>query len=226
VTRLERLHREIARCRACPRLVAWREEVGRVKRRAYHDCDYWAKPVPGFGDSQARLLIVGLAPGAHGANRTGRMFTGDRSGEFLYAGLHRAGFANQPSSERRDDGLRLTDAFITAPVRCVPPDNLPNPDEISRCAAFLDREVDLLGPKVFLALGGIAWAAVLSLAERRGLQVSRPRPKFGHGALWPLPDGTHLLGCYHVSQQNTQTGRLTSPMFDEILKRARALLAG
>jgi uracil-DNA glycosylase family 4 len=224
VSRWSDLHAEIVRCRQCPRLVAWREEVGRVKRRAYQDQEYWAKPVPGFGDKRARLVIVGLAPGAHGANRTGRMFTGDRSGLFLYAGLYRAGLANQPTSLSRDDRLQLRDAFITAPVRCVPPDNMPTRDEIARCSDFLDREVDLLPGRVFLALGGIAWNSVLAHLAREGLEMPRPRPRFAHGAEHLLPDGRVLLGCYHVSQQNTQTGRLTPRMFDRVLRRARALL--
>jgi uracil-DNA glycosylase family 4 len=216
---LAALHARICRCRACPRLVAWREKVGRVKRRAYRDWEYWARPVPGFGDPRARLVIVGLAPGAHGANRTGRMFTGDRSGDFLYAGLCRAGFANQPTSEHRRDGLALRDAFITAPVRCAPPANRPAPDEVARCSHFLDGELALLRPRVFLALGAIAWAAALG-----HLRVPRPCPAFAHGASLRLPDGRWLVGCYHVSQQNTQTGRLTAPMFDAVLARVSRLL--
>jgi uracil-DNA glycosylase family 4 len=219
VRELAELHAQICRCRACPRLVAWREEVGRVKRRAYRDWDYWARPVPGFGEPRARLVIIGLAPGAHGANRTGRMFTGDRSGDFLYSGLFRAGFASQPTSEHRRDGLELRDAFITAPVRCVPPANRPAPEEISRCAHFLDEELALLRPRVFLALGAIAWAAALA-----HLRVPRPRPAFAHGASLRLPEDRMLIGCYHVSQQNTQTGRLTAGMFDAVLARVSRLL--
>lgn len=218
---LATLEARICRCRACPRLVAWREEVGRVKRRAYRDWEYWARPVPGFGDPRARLLIIGLAPGAHGANRTGRMFTGDRSGDFLYAGLFRAGFASQPTSEHRGDGLQLRDAFITAPVRCAPPANRPTPDEIARCAHFLDEELRLLRPRVFLALGAIAWAAALGC-----LKLSRPWPRFSHGASLELPDRRWLVGSYHVSQQNTQTGRLTTAMFDAVLARVSRLLEG
>lgn len=216
---LAALHRRIVACRACPRLVAWREEVARVKRKAYRDQTYWGRPVPGFGDARARLVIVGLAPGAHGANRTGRMFTGDRSGEFLYAGLHRAGFASQPQSVSRDDGLVLRDAFVTAPVRCVPPDNKPTPDEVRACRPFLAAELALLRPKVFLALGHLAWNATLE-----HLAWERPRPPFGHGAVVRQPSGLAVVGCYHVSQQNTQTGRLTPAMFDAVLVRIREIL--
>lgn len=193
----------------------WREQVARVKRAAYRDQEYWGRPVPGFGDPKAKLLIVGLAPGAHGANRTGRMFTGDRSGLFLYAGLYRAGFASQPGSTSRDDGLKLFGAFITAPVRCAPPQNQPTPKEIAACRPFLARELQLLEPSVYLALGAIAWAAVLD-----HLDWQRPRPKFAHGGV--LDD--RLVGCYHVSQQNTQTGRLTPQMFDEVMKTVRGLM--
>ncbi|RKH06657.1 uracil-DNA glycosylase [Corallococcus carmarthensis] len=224
MTKLEQLHQEMVACRACPRLVEWREEVARVKRRAYRDWDYWGKPVPGFGDPKARLIIVGLAPAAHGANRTGRMFTGDRSGDFLFAGLHRAGFANQSHSERRDDGLKLTDAFIVAAGRCAPPDNKPLPEELARCAPFLDREMALLPGRVLLALGAIGWNAALASAARTGGPLPTPRPAFGHGAEFRLPDGRWLVGSYHVSQQNTQTGRLTPAMFDAVMKRVRALL--
>lgn len=214
------LQRQLVECRACPRLTAWREKVARVKRRAYRDEVYWGRPVPAFGDPLAKLLIVGLAPGAHGANRTGRMFTGDRSGEFLYAGLHRSGFANQPTSLHRDDGLRLTGALIAAPVRCVPPDNLPTPQEVRRCRdRYLGRELSLLKPRVCLALGAIAWESTLEL-----LDWPRPRPKFAHGAVALCSDRPIVIGCYHVSQQNTQTGRLTAAMFDEILRLVRARL--
>ncbi|QDE68663.1 MULTISPECIES: uracil-DNA glycosylase [Myxococcus] len=224
MTKLEALHKEITSCRACPRLVEWREEVARVKRRAYRDWNYWGLPVPGFGDPKARLIIVGLAPAAHGANRTGRMFTGDRSGDFLYAGLHRAGFANQALSEHRDDGLRLKDAFIVSAARCAPPDNKPLPEELARCAPFLDRELALLPGRVMLALGAIGWNAALVALARQGMEVPSPRPAFGHGAELPLPGGRTLLGCYHVSQQNTQTGRLTPAMFDAVMSRVHALL--
>lgn len=225
MTKLERLHAEIVRCRACPRLVEWREEVARVKRRAYREWTYWGRPVPGFGDPRAGLIIVGLAPAAHGANRTGRMFTGDRSGDFLFAGLHRAGFANQPTSTHRDDGLALQGAFIVAAARCAPPDNKPLPEELARCAPFMDREVALLPARVFLALGAIGWNAALGYLERAGGSIPSPRPAFGHGAEVRFPDGRTLVGCYHVSQQNTQTGRLTPAMFDAVMARIRALLA-
>jgi uracil-DNA glycosylase len=220
VKSLESLHKRITRCRKCERLVEWREEVARVKRRAYRDETYWGKPVPGFGDPKARLVIVGLAPGAHGANRTGRIFTGDASGDFLYAALHRAGFANQPTSRRRDDGLQLTDCFITCPVRCVPPDNKPNPEEIRTCRPFLREELQLLRPKVFLALGRLAWGATLEF-----LNWPKPLPEFGHGAVIRQPDrSVFLAASFHVSQQNTQTGRLTPAMFDQVLGRLRSLL--
>ena len=225
MTRLLALQREIVQCRACPRLVAWREEVARVKVRRFREWTYWARPVPGFGDPRAGLLILGLAPAAHGGNRTGRMFTGDRSGDFLYAALHRAGFANQPTSVRRDDGLRLSGAYISAPCRCAPPANKPLPDELARCSAWLDREVSLLSDvRVVLALGSIGWAAALSHFTRRGLAVPRPRPQFGHGAEARIPGGPVLLGCYHVSQQNTNTGKLTPKMIDAVLRRAKSLL--
>ena len=222
---LRALHREVVECRACPRLVAWREEVARLKVKRFRDWTYWARPLPGFGDSRARLLIVGLAPAAHGGNRTGRMFTGDRSGDFLYAALHRAGFANQPTSVRRDDGLALRGAFITAPCRCAPPGNKPLPDELARCSVWLDREIALLQDvSVVLALGSIGWAAALSHFSRRGLAIPRPRPQFGHAAEANLPGGPVLLGCYHVSQQNTNTGKLTAKMIDAVLARAKVLM--
>jgi uracil-DNA glycosylase len=222
---LELLRREMTACRACPRLVRWRERVAREKRRAYLDWEYWGRPVPGFGDPRAAMAIVGLAPGAHGANRTGRMFTGDGSGDFLYAGLYRAGFANQPRSSHRDDGLQLTGAFIVSVARCAPPANRPNPAELHRCEGFLDRELALLRVRVMLALGAIAWDGVLRHFGRRGIPVPRPLPRFAHGAELSLPGAPVLLGCYHVSRQNTQTGRLTVAMFDAVLARARALLS-
>jgi len=222
---LRALHREIVDCRACPRLVAWREEVARLKVKRFRDWTYWARPLPGFGDPHARLLIVGLAPAAHGGNRTGRMFTGDRSGDFLYAALHRAGFANQPTSVRRDDGLALRGAFITAPCRCAPPGNKPLPDELARCSVWLDREIALLQDvSVVLALGSIGWAAALSHFSRRGLAIPRPRPQLGHAAEAKIPGGPVLLGCYHVSQQNTNTGKLTAKMIDAVLARAKVLM--
>ena len=214
------VHDEVVECRACPRLVEWREQVAIRKRAAYLDQDYWGRPVPGFGDPRARILIVGLAPAAHGANRTGRVFTGDRSGDFLFAALHRVGLANQPEAVGPDDGLRLTDVFITAPVKCAPPANKPTPDERAACRPFFQREVaalDRVGVVVVLGqIGYVAAAAELGL---------RPRPKFGHGVEARLSDGRTILCSYHVSQQNTFTGRLTEPMFDAVLVRAMELAA-
>lgn len=215
---LAELHDEVVACRACPRLVGWREQVAVEKRAAYRDEAYWGRPVPGFGDPDARLLIVGLAPGAHGANRTGRVFTGDRSGDFLYAALHRAGYANQPTSVGPDDGLVLSDAFITAPVKCAPPANKPTGEERAACRPFFVREVAALADvRVVLVLGQIGYVAA---AAEFGLS---PRPRFGHGVEAPLPDGRTILCSFHVSQQNTFTGRLTEPMFDAVLERARVL---
>ena len=217
------LEAEIVRCRACPRLVAWRERVARQKRRAYREEAYWGRPVPGFGDRRAWLVVLGLAPGAHGANRTGRMFTGDGSGDFLYAALHRAGLASQPGSRHRGDGLSLRGAFVTAACRCAPPQNRPAPAELARCAPFLDRELGALPRvRVVLCLGAIAWAAALYSLKRRGLPLPRPRPPFRHGAEVELPEAPLLLASYHVSRQNTQTGRLTAAMFDRVLARALA----
>jgi uracil-DNA glycosylase family 4 len=212
---------DIVACRACPRLVAWRERVASEKKPAHRDWDYWGRPVPGFGDPRAKLLVVGLAPAAHGANRTGRMFTGDRSGDFLYGAMHRAGLASQAAASSRDDGLRLRGAFVTAACRCAPPQNRPLPRELSRCAPFLDREVaGLPRLRVVLALGAVAFHAALSHLDRRGVAVPRPRPRFGHGAELALPGAPLLLASYHVSRQNTQTGRLTLGMFDAVLRRA------
>ncbi len=215
----------LIKCRACPRLVAWREAVALEKRASFRDEVYWGRPVPGFGDPAARIVIVGLAPAAHGANRTGRMFTGDRSGDFLYAGLHRAGLANQPTSVSIDDGLRLTGVRVSAPVRCAPPANKPTPQERRRCAPWLARELQLLpSARVLIALGGFGWGALLSTLGDLGWQVPRPAPAFGHGAEAQLvaPDGrtVTLLGCFHVSQQNTFTGKLTPQMLDDVLARA------
>ncbi len=215
------VQRDVAACRRCPRLVAWREEVARTGRASYAGQTYWGRGVPGFGDPSAALVIVGLAPAAHGANRTGRMFTGDRSGDWLFAALHRAGFASQPTSTARDDGLTLRDAYITATVHCAPPANKPRPDERAACAPYLSRELALLDrAAVVVALGQFAWQA---LAAHYGL---RPRPTFGHLAEAALPDGLVLLGSYHPSQQNTFTGTLTEPMFDAVFERARRVIAG
>lgn len=210
---------EIINCRKCSRLVAWREQVAREKRRAYRDQDYWGKPVPGFGDPSARIFIVGLAPGAHGSNRTGRQFTGDASGSFLYPALHRAGFANQPDSRSRDDGLVLTDLYITASARCAPPGNKPTPEELNNCQPYLERELELIRPKVIVALGRIAFDRVLRILSTRNSDW-----KFAHGAHWHLDIDHWLLASYHPSQQNTQTGRLTVEMFDQIWATARQLL--
>jgi uracil-DNA glycosylase family 4 len=216
----EELNRELVECRRCPRLVAWREQVGRDKRAAYMDWEYWSRPVPGFGDPAARLLILGLAPAAHGGNRTGRIFTGDRSGDWLFASLWRTGFANQPTSVSRDDGLALTDCYITAPVKCAPPENKPTIAERATCAPWLERELALLPTiRVVVALGSFAWDSAL-----RHLGPVRPKPRFAHGAEAPLPANRTLLGSYHVSQQNTQTGRLTEAMLDGVFTRGWELL--
>ena len=216
---LEKLNKEIITCRKCPRLVEWREEVARIKRKAYQDQEYWGKPVPGFGDPQARVLVVGLAPGAHGSNRTGRQFTGDASGGFLYPALYRAGFANQPSAESRSDGLILRDMYITASGRCAPPANKPSPEELNNCQPFLEREIQILKPKVIVCLGRIAFERILRIYSARN-----PAWKFGHGAIYELPDGTQLLCSYHPSQQNTLTGKLTMKMFDDIWMKAKYLI--
>ncbi|HET7825287.1 MAG TPA: uracil-DNA glycosylase [Anaeromyxobacter sp.] len=224
---LSAISNAVVRCRACPRLVAWREEVARTKRRAYLGDVYWGRPVPGFGDPAARIVLVGLAPGAHGANRTGRMFTGDGSGDFLYAALHRAGLASRATSVSRDDGLALDGAFVTAACRCVPPGNQPAPAELARCAPFLDRELAALeSVRVAVALGAVAWAALLRALARAGHAVPRPAPRFAHGAVLALPGAPALVGSYHPSRQNTQTGRLTPAMLDDVLARAVALARG
>src|SRR5713226_2824315 len=219
------LNEEIVACRKCPRLVKHREKVAREKRRAYLEWTYWGKPVPGFGDAQAQLLILGLAPAAHGANRTGRMFTGDRSGDFLYAALHKAGFANQPTSLHRDDELCLKNAYITATCRCAPPENKPMPKEIANCRGYLERELEILRPKVILALGKIAWDAYLEILKRRGVIASRALYKFAHGAEAEVaPGAPRLFGVYHPSQQNTQTGRVTPGLYAQVLRRIRRFL--
>lgn len=224
---IEELQDRVTRCRACPRLVKWREDVAREKRAAFRDEPYWGRPVPAFGDPRARVLVLGLAPAAHGANRTGRMFTGDRSGEWLYRALHRAGFANQPESTRRDDGLTLTGVWITAAVRCAPPANKPTTDERDACRPWLEEELDLLTHvRVVVALGNFAWSQALRVYKDRGRPVPTPRPRFGHGAEVPLGDGLTLLGSYHPSQQNTFTGTLTEEMFDAVWARARELATG
>jgi uracil-DNA glycosylase len=219
------LENEITACRKCPRLVPYREEVARIKRRAYRDWTYWGKPVPAFGDPDAALVIIGLAPAAHGANRTGRMFTGDRSGDFLYEQLYRAGFANQPHSKRADDGLALQGALISAAIRCAPPDNKPLPEEICNCLPYLERELELIRPRAILALGGIALNTYLDLLKQKGLIRSRAGYKFAHGASFVLPgDLPRLFAAYHPSQQNTQTGRLTPAMFARVLRQIRSFL--
>jgi uracil-DNA glycosylase family 4 len=236
MTDLEALNAEVVACRRCPRLVAWREDVARTRRAAYANDEYWGRPVPSFGDPAARILIVGLAPGAHGANRTGRMFTGDRSGEWLYGALHRAGLANRAESVWRDDGLRLEGAWITAPVRCVPPANKPTAEERETCRPFLVREMRLLpGLRAIVALGSIGWDSVLRTLRDLDYAVPKPKPKFGHGAEVEIrpaaaagsgsasdsgPRPLTLIGSYHPSQQNTFTGRLTRDMFDAVWARA------
>ena len=221
---LFRLNEEVVACSRCPRLVAYREQVAREKRRAYRDCQYWGKPVPGVGDPEGRVLILGLAPGAHGSNRTGRPFTGDASGNFMYPVVHRTGFASQPGATDCNDGLRLNDAYITAAVRCAPPQNRPLPGEIANCAPFLDREIALLkNVRVIVALGRIGFDAYLNCLKRQGLLKSKKEFVFAHGAQFEMPDGRILLASYHPSNQNTQTGKLTREMFTEIFRRAARL---
>ncbi len=215
------LNREVVGCTRCPRLVAYREEVARAKRRAYREWEYWGKPVPGFGDPDARVLVMGLAPGAHGSNRTGRPFTGDASGKFMYPVLYETGFANQPTATDRDDGLKLKDLYITAAVRCAPPDNKPLPQELAECSIFLDRELaGLEKVKVVVALGRIGFDAYLNYLKRRDLLLSRQPFLFKHGAHYLMPDGNVLLASYHPSNQNTATGKLTREMFVKIFKQA------
>jgi uracil-DNA glycosylase len=216
---LDELRREVVACRRCPRLVAWREQVARERRAAFADQEYWGRPVPGFGDPSARIVVVGLAPAAHGGNRTGRIFTGDRSGDFLFAGLYRAGLANQPESVSRDDGLELTGAYVAAVNRCAPPGNRPTPEERDACLPFLARELELLADaRVVLALGAFAWDGVLRALASMG-HAAKPRPKFGHGAEAEVGP-YRLVGCFHPSQQNTFTGKLTPAMLDAVLAQA------
>jgi len=216
------LNAAMVECAACDRLVTYRRSVAATKRRQFMDWTYWGRPVPGFGDPQARLYVLGLAPAAHGGNRTGRIFTGDRSGDWLYEALHRYGFANQPSSTHRDDGLALTDCYIGATVRCAPPDNKPLPEEFDECRRFLREEMRLLTRKqVVVALGKIAFDHYLKVCQLEGLAIPSPAPKFGHGVSYRLPWGILLLGSYHPSQQNTFTGKLTRPMFHAVFAAAR-----
>jgi uracil-DNA glycosylase family 4 len=225
ITSLRKVNEEIIRCHKCPRLVEYRERVAREKRLAYRDCTYWGKPVPGFGDPQAQLLIVGLAPGAHGSNRTGRMFTGDRSGVFLYQALYDAGFANQPTAVSPEDGLQLKNVYIAAAARCAPPANKPLPSEILNCRPYLEREIDILQPKAVLALGKIGWDVFLGILKHRGSIAARSGYRFSHGAEVDLAEaGLRLFGVYHPSQQNTQTGLLTPAMYAIVLRRIRRFL--
>ena len=221
---LTQLNREVIACTKCPRLVQYREKIAREKRRAYLDCDYWGKPVPGFGDPDARVLVMGLAPGAHGSNRTGRPFTGDASGKFMYPVLFEVGFASQPNAISREDGLKLKDLYITAAVRCAPPDNKPLPLELVTCSAYLDREMaGLTQVRVVVALGKIGFDAYLGHTIRTGVISSRSPYIFQHGAAYPMPNGKTLIASYHPSNQNTQTGKLTRDMFVKIFKQAKAL---
>ena len=220
---LRELESEVVVCRRCPRLVAWREEVARVRRAAFASEEYWGRPLPGFGDPDARVLVLGLAPAAHGGNRTGRIFTGDRSGDWLFGSMYRTGFANQPTSVSRDDGLRLSGAWVTAAVRCAPPANRPTPGERDNCLPYLVRELGLLSSvSVVVTLGSFAWDVALRALAGLGEARPRPRPKFGHGASVEIGRFT-LLGCFHPSQQNTFTGKLTEPMIDAVFARAKEL---
>ena len=218
------LNQEILNCTRCPRLVVYRQQVGREKRRAYLDWDYWARPVPGFGDPHARVLVLGLAPGAHGSNRTGRPFTGDASGKFMYPILYKVGFASQPNAESRDDGLKLIDCYITAAVRCAPPDNKPLPSELANCAPFLDRELAILKDvRVVVALGRIGFDAYLNYLKRNGIIQSKAGYVFAHAARYAVPNGVMLLASYHPSNQNTATGKLTAAMFEAIFWEAKKI---
>jgi uracil-DNA glycosylase family 4 len=219
------IHSSVSSCRRCPRLVAWREKVAVEKRASFADEEYWGKPVPGFGDPEARLLVVGLAPGAHGSNRTGRMFTGDRSGDWLYKALHKAGFANQPESVGADDGLTLSDCYVTAAVRCAPPENKPSTTEREACRPFLERELDILTRvRVMVALGKFGFDQLWRILQARGAELPRPRASFRHGAEVEIGPKLTLLASYHPSQQNTFTGKLTEEMFDDVWTRAKAML--
>lgn len=223
---LEVLHQTVISCRLCPRLVAYREQVAHTKRAAYRDWEYWGRPVPSLGEPGARLMVIGLAPAAHGGNRTGRIFTGDRSADFLFSSLHRAGFASQPTSHSRDDGLRLTDCYITAPVHCAPPDNKPLPVEFDTCRRYLRKELEIMtGLRAVVALGRLAWDQYLRARKELGQAIPRPLPKFGHLSEYRLDDRILLVGSYHPSQQNTQTGKLTPEMLDRVFARVRECLA-
>jgi uracil-DNA glycosylase family 4 len=225
MNRLRQLQQTVTACRKCPRLVRWRQAVAKKPPRRYQGQKYWAKPLPGFGDRAAQLLIVGLAPAAHGGNRTGRLFTGDRSGDWLYGALHTAGFANQPESVHRDDGLQLTGCYITAAVRCAPPENKPSRIEFERCRPYLVKEIELFkSVRVVIVLGKIAFDSFLAAYQESGGIVPKPRPRFGHGASIVLSNGLILICSYHPSQQNTFTGKLTQPMFDSIFEKAKAAL--
>ena len=220
------LNQEILNCTRCPRLVVYRQQVGREKRRAYLAWDYWARPVPGFGDPHARVLVLGLAPGAHGSNRTGRPFTGDASGKFMYPILYKVGFASQPNAESRHDGLKLIDCYITAAIRCAPPDNKPLPSELANCAPFLDRELAILKEvRVVVALGRIGFDAYLNYLKRNGIIQSKAGYVFAHAACYAVPNGVTLLASYHPSNQNTATGKLTATMFEAIFREARKIVA-
>ena len=222
---LKELNDRIVSCTRCPRLMRWRQDVARVKRRMYMDWEYWGKPVPGFGDPDARVLIIGLAPAAHGANRTGRLFTGDESGNWLYNALYRQGWASQPTATHRGDGMTLADAYITAAARCAPPQNRPTPEELSNCIPYLDAELDLLHRlEVVVALGGVAFDRFLRLWKSRGNPLPTPKPRFGPNTVYELPPGMQLVGCYHPSRQNTQTGKLTREMLDEAFATAKSLI--